>query len=210
MKLAIFGSTGGTGRELVQAALAQGHEVAAFARTPSKLNLTHERLRVVQGNVSDAGAVAAALAGQDAALCCVGPAKGEPPGTVISTATKNILAGMKQQGVKRLVFESGLMVGDGRGMALPFRVFLAVYRAMNRALYEDKVIAEAAIRESGLEWVIVRPPGISHAPARGNFRIGPDLRQNNTKLISHADVAAGMLACATSDQWLKQTVDIAY
>ena len=72
MKLAIFGATGGTGRELVTQALAQGHEVTAFARTPTKLALHHERLRVVEGNVLDYAAVEQAVIGQDAVLCALG------------------------------------------------------------------------------------------------------------------------------------------
>jgi len=38
MKLVIFGSTGGTGRELVKQALEQGHMVTAYARNPVKID----------------------------------------------------------------------------------------------------------------------------------------------------------------------------
>lgn len=44
MKILAFGSTGGTGREIVAQGLEQGHEVTAFARSPDKLGLSHERL----------------------------------------------------------------------------------------------------------------------------------------------------------------------
>ena len=54
MKLVIFGTTGGTGRRLLERALAEGHEVTAFVRNPSKLTALNERLSVVVGDVRDA------------------------------------------------------------------------------------------------------------------------------------------------------------
>ena len=51
MKITVFGATGGTGRQLVEQALAAGDEVVAYVRNPSKLNITHEHLKVIQGEL---------------------------------------------------------------------------------------------------------------------------------------------------------------
>ncbi len=72
MKLLIFGATGGTGRQLVDQALAQGHEVTAFARNPENVTAKHDHLKVVQGNVMDATSVETAVAGHDAVLSALG------------------------------------------------------------------------------------------------------------------------------------------
>ena len=72
MKLVVFGSTGGTGSQVIRQALEQGHDVTAFARSPEKLTQKHERLKIVQGNVLDYPAVEQAIAGQDAVLCTLG------------------------------------------------------------------------------------------------------------------------------------------
>src|SRR5438045_6794536 len=72
MKLLIFGATGGTGRQLVEQALAQGHEVTAFVRNPAKLTTQHEKLKVVKGNILDCHSVGAAVAGQDAVFSALG------------------------------------------------------------------------------------------------------------------------------------------
>jgi putative NADH-flavin reductase len=53
MKLSIFGATGGTGKQLVEQALVAGNEVVAYVRNPSKLNMKHEHLTIVQGELSD-------------------------------------------------------------------------------------------------------------------------------------------------------------
>ena len=75
MKVVIFGASGRTGRLLVEQALAAGHEVTAFVRDPARLPIRHERLRVAQGDVNDAPAVDAAVAGQHAVLSALAPAK---------------------------------------------------------------------------------------------------------------------------------------
>ncbi len=78
MKLTIFGATGRTGRQLLTQALEAGHEVTAFVRDPSKLGVTHSRLRVMQGDVYDASVVEDATKGQDAVLSALGPVRGGP------------------------------------------------------------------------------------------------------------------------------------
>ena len=72
MKILVIGSTGGTGRAIVEQALAQGHHVTAFARRPEKVTLRHERLEIAQGNVLDKKSVSAAVQGKDAVLSTLG------------------------------------------------------------------------------------------------------------------------------------------
>ena len=72
MKLLILGATGGTGRQLVQQALKQGHVVTAFARDPAKVTPPHDNLRIAKGDVMDPAAVDAAVAGQDAVVSALG------------------------------------------------------------------------------------------------------------------------------------------
>ncbi|MBS2027671.1 MAG: SDR family oxidoreductase [Deltaproteobacteria bacterium] len=210
MKIVVFGATGGTGRHLVTQALAAGHDVTAFARTPSKVGVQHEKLRVAQGDVRDAASVSAAIAGQDAVISAIGPPAGQPPGDLISAGVKNILAGMAAQGVKRFVFESGIMVGEGRGLNFFFKFMMAIFRRMNHALYLDKVIAERDIQATSLEWTIVRPVSLKELPARGSYQVGPDLPLNLSKPMAQADVAACLLAVATGDQFVRGIVETGY
>ena len=210
MKILIIGASGGTGQQLLERALAAGHDVTALARTPSKIGLTHERLRVVAGDVLQPESVAAAMVGQEIVLSALGPPAGKPPGTLISDGTRNLLAAMTTAGARRFVFESGLVVSDCKNMNFVKRAMVGMFRAMNRALYDDKVITEAMITSSGLEWIIVRPPTLKHIPARGNYRVGPDLNVNVVAGLSHADVAEFMVTSATDDTWRNQIVDISY
>jgi uncharacterized protein len=71
----VFGGTGKTGRHLVRLALDAGHRVTVLARTPAKLDLEHERLHVLQGDIGDPAAVATAVQGADAVLSVLGPTR---------------------------------------------------------------------------------------------------------------------------------------
>jgi putative NADH-flavin reductase len=72
MNILICGATGGTGRALVEQALAQGHIVTAFARNPSKVRTRHPNLRVVQGDILSPASVEAAISSQEAVLSALG------------------------------------------------------------------------------------------------------------------------------------------
>jgi putative NADH-flavin reductase len=61
MNVLVFGASGGTGREVVQQALAQGHSQTAFVRAPAKFDINHAHLTVVQGDVADYAAVERAV-----------------------------------------------------------------------------------------------------------------------------------------------------
>lgn len=71
MKLVVFGVTGGTGRQVVEQALAVGHTVTAVARRPEAITLQHKRLTVIRGDVLEAETLPQAIAGQDVVISAV-------------------------------------------------------------------------------------------------------------------------------------------
>src|ERR1700709_1179588 len=73
MRLLVLGATGGIGKYLLEYATARGHEVTAFARSPQKVALKSEKLRVVPGDLMNADQVAQVLPGHDAVLSAFGP-----------------------------------------------------------------------------------------------------------------------------------------
>ena len=118
MRITILGASGGTGRELVKQALAGGHEVTAFVRTPAKLTITHPALLVLQGNVGDASAVSNAVAGRDAVLSCLGvgtPLKHDP---VVIAGIRHLVSAMSAMPAsRRLIYQSFIGVRDSRAAA---------------------------------------------------------------------------------------------
>ena len=109
MKVTIFGSTGSIGIQLVKQSLEDGHTVTAFVRDPSKLDIQHNNLRIVQGDVMDVSSIEKAVQGQDVVLCSLGAGL---KGSVRAEGTKNIIRAMEKAGVRRFICQSTLGVGD--------------------------------------------------------------------------------------------------
>lgn len=210
MKLVLFGSTGGTGRNVVARGLAAGHEIVAVARRPEAIETRHERLRTERGDVLDAASVASAVKGADALIATFGPTNNRQPGKLLSDGMQNIVDACTNAGVGRVVFESGLMQSDGSELSFFGGIAVSMARGWLRALYEDKIIAESTLRASTLDWVIVRPPVLNHAPATGSYKVGSAIRVNPTKSLSHDDVADFLVQAAADSRWTKQVVNIGY
>lgn len=207
MKVVVFGSTGGTGRLLVEQALALGHEVTAFARIPAKILIHHQHLTVLQGDVLDPAKVDLALRGNEVVLSALGTGLGGP-GNVVSNGIKNILTAMERFGTERLVVESAYGVGDSYSDArLSVRL---VARTLLKRIYADKEVEDRYIRESKVEWVVCRPPALTNGPAKGVYRVGEHLRLGITDRISRADVADFMLKQLFEDNWLYKFPVLAY
>jgi uncharacterized protein YbjT (DUF2867 family) len=206
MKVIIFGATGPTGRELVKRALDKGHDVTAFARNPKGLGMEEEEgFRIVPGDVLQPKTVDRAMKGQQAVLCAIGPrahtGTGETPYNVVSVATRHIVEAMEATGTKRLVTLSSVGVGDSRGQAgFLKRMIIALF---SKAHFKDKELQEEIVRESSLEWVIVRPTSLVNRPARGKFQVTTK-GEGVPGRIARADVAAFMVDQLTSNDHLHQ------
>ncbi|GJM41562.1 MAG: hypothetical protein DHS20C20_18440 [Ardenticatenaceae bacterium] len=201
MKVTVFGATGGTGQEIVQQALDAGHEVTALVRDSSKLDLKHDKLYFVIGDVLNPEKVEEALAGSEAVCCSLGNTANNPD-FVVSTGTKNIIDSMTKQNIKRLVVVSALGVGDSRDRVS--RSFKVLMKTVLRKAYEDKERQEQLVRDSGLDWVIVRPGGLTNGPATGDFEFGLDPSIGGGQ-VSRADVACFVLQQLSDDTFLRQT-----
>jgi putative NADH-flavin reductase len=207
MKVLIIGATGATGKILMREALAQGHEVTALARNPSAMPSEEPLLRVVEGNALEASSLEAAVAGQDAVLSVLGT-RSRGPTTLFSESTHNLISAMNKHGVPRLVCITGVGVGDSKGhVGFLYDRIIRPYVVKN--VYEDKERQEEEIKQSDLEWVIVRPAQLTDEPARGKYSVYLGGSYAATK-ISRADVANFMLAQLTDDTYVHKTPVISY
>jgi putative NADH-flavin reductase len=221
MRLAIFGPTGGTGRRLVERAIAEGHEVTAFARNPSKITARHERLRIVVGDAFDPESVLEAVSGNEAVICVLGsrtpsnplhPRRPGDPHGVTSAGSQNIVAAMKEHGLRRLVCQTAWGVGESRqnpGIAGAFFMNVLVPPLL-RDEYADKEAQEKIVAESGLDWIIVRPMILTNGSWTNDYRADVDLKPGRRPYISRADVADFLLKQLTDDTFVRKTPAIGY
>ena len=203
MKLAIFGATGKTGMPLVEQALAAGHSVTALARTPAKLGIQHANLRVVPGDVLDPAAVAETLRGADVAISTLGPAPDAPP-DVLSRGIGTIIAAMRAAGLRRLIVLSSLGIGDSRHQVpLAFKIACMVIPVLKRSM-QDHEVTDRLVRNSGLDWTLIRAGGLKDGPRAGNYRSGVD-GDVIAGWIHRADVADFLLKQVNEATFVRQT-----
>jgi len=186
MKIAIFGATGKTGIELVKQALEQGHAVTAFVRDPARLAIENENLTFVTGDVFDPSSVAKAVEGQDSVICALGAGSELKKTTVRTTGTINIISSMQKNNIKRLIVVTAMGVGESWDtLSLFNKLFFATLLKSSR---EDHETQEVAVKESGLDWTIVRPSGLTETPRTGIYDVGENILATTSK-IARADIA---------------------
>lgn len=184
-RIVVLGASGRTGTQVVTQGLARGHEVTAFVRDAAKAAAKLPKgARVVTGDGLSAADVARAIAGHDAVVVAVGDRK-----VLVSDAIiRNAIAGMKGAGLRRVILLSAYGAGDsGHG----FQGF--VFRRLLSKLNADKMGAEQALSDSGLDWTAVRAVALNDKPATGRMKAAVDVTVNGFKAISRADLAAFML-----------------
>lgn len=207
MKLIIFGATGSIGRQIVNQALSQGHAVTAFAREASRVGIEHPNLRIALGDVMDPLSVENAIQGHDAVLCSIGAGR---KGSVRAEGTRNIINAMEKLGIRRLICQSSLGVGDSRGNLNIFWKYI-MFGLLLRPAYADHVRQEDYVRRSNLDWTIVRPGAFIDGERTGQYRHGFPGTDKTLKLkISRKDVADFMLRQVFDTKYLCRSPGLSY
>ena len=200
MKLTVFGATGGTGKQVVEQALAAGHHVTALVRDPAKLTITHPALTVRRGNVLEPEDVFNSVSGAEAVVVSLGSTANNPD-SVVSKGTANVVDAMQKAGVARLIVVTSLGVGESKDQ-VPF-FFKALMATALRKTMQDKEAQETLVKASGLDWTIVRPGGLTDGPRTGQYRYGLDPKLVAGQ-VARADVAEFVLKQLTDTQFLRK------
>ncbi len=210
MELTIFGATGATGTCLTQQALAAGHRVTAVVRDPARLSVPDSPyLHVITADLMDPAAISPAVAGADAVLAAFGP-RGTGPTTVLRDGTRSVIEAMSKEGTRRLITVSGSIVTDeGEGPVLRYLLKPLVRSTLLRHPAADMRGAEEEIRESGLDWTIMRPPRLTSEPASGTYRTAIDRNLPRGVTVSRGDLAAHMLAIIEDPATIRRHIGIA-
>ncbi|MGP8124687.1 MAG: NAD(P)-dependent oxidoreductase [Nitrososphaerales archaeon] len=148
MRVLVFGASGKTGRLVVKESLEGGHQVLAFVRNPSKLDLSHAQPTVTSGDVTSAAGVDLAVQCSDAVVSVLGQAPNSPR-NVCSVEVANIVESTSKHGIRRLICLSDYGNGETRTRGLYARFLWLVIREH----LEDKEKMEETVRSSGLELI---------------------------------------------------------
>ena len=208
-RILVVGATGGTGREVVLQALAAGHDVTALARTATRLPIEHPKLRAIDGALpQDAALLSNAMAGQDVVISTLGRGQSLASHQLLEQSVPAVLTAMRAHGVRRLIFTSAIGVGDAV-RDIPFLPALFA-RTLLRGIYADKIIGERMVRESGLDWTIAQPAGLTDGPRTGRYQAAERLTLSGVPKIARADVAHFLLAQIDDRSNVGKTLVLAY
>ncbi len=204
MHLLILGATGHIGRELVDLALARGHVVTAYIRTPSKLQRTDPQLRVKQGDALEVDRLSEALVGQDAVLSALGlPAKRAlRPSTFMAESMASTVAAMKRADVQRLAVVSAAVLFPMRGL------FYAFFRWLLKHHAHDLSAMENVLQATELDWTIARPPRLVNGP-QAPTRVEVGGLPPRAHAVSFRSVAAFLLDCVETNHHRGEVVGLA-
>jgi len=207
MKVIVFGATGTVGKQFVREALNGGCQVTAFARTPEKLEIEHQKLSIYRGDALDAAAVADAVRGHDAVVVTLG-ASASWKSKIRSEGTRNVIDAMKRYGVQRLVCQSTIGAHESWGNLNLFWKWI-MFGALLRAALKDHEKQEDLVRASGLNWTLVRPSAFTDGPAEGKYKVGfgPGERRLSLKIPS-ADIAGFLERQLTDTRFVRCAVGI--
>jgi putative NADH-flavin reductase len=220
MRLILFAATGGIGRQILEQAAAAGHDVTAVVRNPAKLP---PGISMVTADLAtpDPAALAAAVDGADAVLSGLGPHSTADAG-IAAPGTRAIVGAMQQTGVRRLVVVSASPVGTvptpgrpnppkhdpGDGFLMRYLLAPLGKRALG-PVFADLAEMEEVLRDSGLDWTVVRPPRLNNKPLTGHYRTAYARNVRGGTVVSRADVAHLMLRVLGEPESVKLTIGIA-
>ncbi len=199
MKVLVVGANGTTGKQVVEkVANSKQHEAYAMIRDEKQADaLKKLGANVVLGdleqNVSDA------LRGMDAVIFAAGSGGNtgdEKTIAVDQNGAKNIIDEAKNQGVKRFVMLSSMGTDTPEQGPEGLQLYLRA-----------KAIADEYLKQSNLQYTIVRPGTLSNDQATGKIDINNDI-QDKSQTIPRADVATVLVECLNEEATIGKTFEM--
>lgn len=188
-RVLVIGATGPTGREVLKRAADAGLATTALVRNAARLTTPLPGgCAVAQGDVLDPTSLMAAMTGVSAVVSLLGTPLLFRRVTLLSEGTRNVVEAMRRSGVTRLLCVTGMGAGDSRGHGglVYDRLILPT---LLRQVYADKDRQEAIVRQSGLQWVLIRPAFLTNRPGTGRYRTITAFGHERMTTIARADVA---------------------
>lgn len=201
MKITLIGGSQGTGAELASLARAAGHHVTVVTRGGTAPSAD----RIIAGDATDPAVAADAVTGADAVVVTVGGAKGVSNHR--AAVTRAVIKAMQEAWTQRLIVQSSLGAGSSAAQ-LPGLLGLITKLLLAKPL-ADHNEQERAVFDSGLDWTVVRPTGLTDKEPTGNWKAYEKPEEGRLGgSVSRRDLAAYLLELLTEDSMVGRAVGI--
>jgi len=212
-RLLVFGATGDTGLNFVRLACQAGHNVTCFLRNPSKLTYKHDNLKLLKGDIDNREAITNVMKDQDAIVSCLGVHQSSPWNRtkLYTTSMDTIIAGMKSTGLKRVVSITSWHTQLQRDKSNPIWIdYFAKPLFFSGFIYDMGQMEINLSKTEGIDYTIVRPPGLSNGVSKNATVYAVDKYQVDDCdiFIPRVDVAEFMVQTLQTDQFNRHCVSI--
>lgn len=189
MEITLFGASGKTGKVLIQQALELGYKVKGYVRRKESIQLTHENLQIIEGQLHDLDSIKKAISGSDICISTLGCGSLSKRNPEVCKGIENIVAAMKSEGTKKMIYMSSLGAGESKKY-MPQPVRFLICDLVLRVPLADHNQNETFIRNSGIEYTLVRPGGLTDVDITGIYKASDEFVTIKGKAqISRANVA---------------------
>ncbi|HEX2920184.1 MAG TPA: NAD(P)H-binding protein [Bacteroidales bacterium] len=205
MQITILGSTGFLGKVLVEKALERGYEIKTLVRDPEKLGHLKQRVQYLKGNMFNSPDVEAAVEGSEIVISTIAPNKRIPEQPdKYHEAMKGLVSTLEQKNVQKFIHVGGAAHLGGMNEKWDFkRRFLRfILLLLSKKILITKELEWKEIKQSSLNWILVRPSGIVTKPSKGRVLASETYLAGLS--ININDLADFILQQIHSDSWDKK------
>jgi len=209
-KILLLGATGRTGREVLYQALDRGYQVTVLVRDSSKIEIQSPNLQIWEGDTRLPTDLNKALQGCEVVISCLNISRKNDfpwsalrtPENYLSLTMKSLINACKENGVERLIFTSAWGVGDSRPYTPGWFAWF-IDNSNLSAAYLEHERQEAMVKNSGLNWTIVRPVGLVNRKKSKPVKVFLNNEGKPAITISRRDTARFMLDAISEQKYYR-------
>ncbi|QUW23080.1 SDR family oxidoreductase [Sporosarcina sp. Marseille-Q4063] len=206
MNILILGATGRVGGHLVDYALRDNHHVTVLVRSPEKIQLNHEQLTIIEGNVLNIEDVERAMHGVDVVISALNT----DGATTLSESMPHIIEAMENEGIQRIITVGTAGILQSRTTPHLLRYQSSESKRKLTRAAEDHHKAYDLLNQSSRQWTIVCPTYLPDGDRVGEYRVERDVLPVDGVKIHVPDTAEFTYKQINSDKYVKSRVGIAY
>ena len=207
MKILLLGASGATGIQFIEQAINSGHKIFAYVRNPKKLEKYKGKLEIIHNELSNVQKLSESVIGKDAVISTLGYKNLWDRSLFVSKAIEIIIKKMTVQNSGRLFYQSAIGIGGNHSLEnIVLRTILRTFGVANPFIDHNK--SEKIIKNSTVNWTIIRTGKLTNGGMKGNYRAGENL--SRVIYISRADVAHFILTALEDNKWSNKSVDLSY
>ena len=206
MKIAILGSTGFLGKEVLKKALDGGYQIKTLVRNPDKLGEFINRVEYKVGSVNQTDKLEETVSGTEAVISTIGPPMKNPgyPGSYKDTMER-LVALLEKNNIRRFIHIGGAAHSGGENENWSFgrRILRIVLSIIAKRVLVAKQLEWEVLKRSNLDYILIRPPGIMKNVFKGKGTVADEKSLARTK-VNVEDLAVFIVEQINSNEWIRK------